>query len=363
MHKRWSELISKMDALGMPISELSQIFHLIWRFNDQLGEEVHKLNPQTVNELFYEAQRIKSGKRKDPTQLPGTRGLGKRRNSGVHVSKSHPQRKFRRTNRQRYAGNSGKSERKMTTKVLDADEKQRCLNEGRCFKCKEKGHRSRNCPDKSNDKPSSKSYSSSSTSPRRVIMAGLKRTDPNHELGLLEIDLFVNGKRARTLIDGGSEINAISKAFVDEHQLPTLNLSSDQLIEVIGATPGSDGDLSREKCQSLRIRGPGDAVFSEDNLYITRLNYDMILGKPWLNTYNPMIDWQSNVLTFQIDNRDYQWTAASSKSLMPGLKSAKQINNLLKKTQNRQRSFVLMVRADKHVRKSPNDWLDYNVSK
>ena len=46
-----------------------------------------------------------------------------------------------------------------------------------------------------------------------------------------------------------------------------------------------------------------------DNLdfLVAPITYNVILGKPWLEVYNPTIDWQHNVMFFNKEGLEHYW--------------------------------------------------------
>ena len=57
------------------------------------------------------------------------------------------------------------------------------------------------------------------------------------------------------------------------------------------------------------------------------IKFDVILGKPWLDTYNPLIYWSTNQLSFESPSGSHQWQSLSAIPAIPdeGLLSAKQL--------------------------------------
>eukprot|EP00117_Sycon_ciliatum_P021906 scpid88865/ scgid19056/ len=112
--------------------------------------------------------------------------------------------------------------------------------------------------------------------------------DNVHEL--LRVDGKINGRRATMLIDSGFTHDFISQSFVERHQFSTA--SSTEPLNVALA----DGTSSSRPMVTV---GPVKLVvknFGEDQHFTVfpLVNYDAILGKPWLTCNNPNIDFRTN---------------------------------------------------------------------
>src|SRR5437879_4141654 len=59
--------------------------------------------------------------------------------------------------------------------------------------------------------------------------------------------------------------------------------------------------------------------------------YDLILEKLWLAKHNPEIDWKENLLTFDFNRKQIQWTANADTKLKTLLLSAMQLKKAKKK--------------------------------
>src|SRR5262249_3029620 len=65
------------------------------------------------------------------------------------------------------------------------------------------------------------------------------------------------------------------------------------------------------------------------HLLAAPLFYDVILGKPWLATHNPTIDWKNNTLSFSTpEGQLITWTASDAQSRTEPSLTAKQFHRL-----------------------------------
>ena len=233
------------------------------------------------------------------------------------------------------------------SKLSSADRK-RYMKEGRCFRCGETGHLSRNCPRKNGVDKSSDSYpvSPAPSDHSQVRLFNMNDSRTGMRSSLLRMELRVNGIRAQVLIDGGAEINAISQEFVSANDLRTTNLSNADCFDIVAAAPGALPEKCHQKCMNLEISGPENLTFRADNFFVTRLTCDVILGKPWLADHNPRINWRTNRIDFLFPTGKVSWKAGTLKSTrMNGLRSAKQINTILRRKRVSKKAFVLLIRT------------------
>ena len=104
-----------------------------------------------------------------------------------------------------------------------------------------------------------------------------------------------NGTAARCLIDSGATSDFVAKEFVVRHGMKS---SSSGLKHSVTLANGSrqDGSLQMNSAQ-LGIGG----LRERRTLRVTELKgrFDIILGQPWLSTYNPNIDWVAHTVTVQ----------------------------------------------------------------
>lgn len=110
----------------------------------------------------------------------------------------------------------------------------------------------------------------------------------------------VAGAPARILIDCGAEGNVISSSFRKQHSLPrTLGPP----IPII-LPNGSSSISSSTSTFTIERDHYSDTL---DALVYPLSNYDLILGKPWLTTINPLINWRNNDLHFTHNGKTVLW--------------------------------------------------------
>ena len=103
-----------------------------------------------------------------------------------------------------------------------------------------------------------------------------------------------NGYSARFLVDSGATHDFVSQKFVDS-QMPT------QATTCISHTvQWADGRASKAE-QELSGRLQLGTFFEQRSLLVSPVEgYDIVLGKPWLTTHNPLIVWRKHTIQLRV---------------------------------------------------------------
>lgn len=115
---------------------------------------------------------------------------------------------------------------------------------------------------------------------------------------LIKLAGFVGRHRATVLVDCGATGNFVSSAFVEKHGLSVTG-SCETIKGYDGRSEKSGGTLGAAR---VRI----DAYSESMDLTVATLSgYDVILGMPWFEKYDPHVDWRGKSLAFvdQHNNR------------------------------------------------------------
>ncbi|KJZ69408.1 hypothetical protein HIM_11204 [Hirsutella minnesotensis 3608] len=102
------------------------------------------------------------------------------------------------------------------------------------------------------------------------------------------------------MLDSG----ATGKGFVDEsfahdHKFTLHKLRNRRRLNVVDGRPSSAGDITHVAQLDMDIKGHKEKML----FYVTKLGkYDIILGKPWLTDHNPIINWSTNMVSFNSDH-------------------------------------------------------------
>ena len=118
----------------------------------------------------------------------------------------------------------------------------------------------------------------------------LDETRLRNQHNVLQLTARCRGQPLRVLIDSGA-----SHDFLGAHLVPTLNLATqrqDDIAVQLGNGAVQDGGLLAPRV-TYRLGGFKDTR----SFRVTKLGgYDLVLGKPWLTTFTPSIDWINNTV-------------------------------------------------------------------
>jgi hypothetical protein len=99
-------------------------------------------------------------------------------------------------------------------------------------------------------------------------------------------------------VDCGATGDFISQDFISRHRIPSTPLSTTSTLLL---ADGSSRDISRRvPTLSVKFSGIESKV---SPLVVPLQGYDVILGMPWLSTYNPSIDWRTRQLKFNFPRK------------------------------------------------------------
>ena len=97
------------------------------------------------------------------------------------------------------------------------------------------------------------------------------------------------------LVDcGATGIAFIDKDFVSQHNIPTSRLRTPCQINVIDGRPISSGDVTDIACLSATIQDHAEML----PLFVTKLQYPVVLGIPWLAMHDVSVRFGSYTLQF-----------------------------------------------------------------
>jgi hypothetical protein len=98
------------------------------------------------------------------------------------------------------------------------------------------------------------------------------------------------------LVDSGATSSFIDQTFVTQHNIHVVKKSTLVSVDVIDGRTIASGAITHgttplELCISKHAK---KIVFN----IISTPHHPIILGLPWLEAHNPIIDWRSRTLTF-----------------------------------------------------------------
>jgi hypothetical protein len=99
------------------------------------------------------------------------------------------------------------------------------------------------------------------------------------------------------LVDSDATSSFINQTFVTQHNIPVVKKSTHVPVEVIDGRTIASGEITHETTL-LKLCLGKHAKKIVLNI-ISTPHHPVILGLPWLEAHNPIIDWQSRTLTFK----------------------------------------------------------------
>lgn len=99
------------------------------------------------------------------------------------------------------------------------------------------------------------------------------------------------------MVDSGATgISFIDASFVQTHNLTLQELDTPRRLRVVDGRASVSGDITHTATFSFNINSHVEQLTA----FVTKFgHYDVILGKPWLHKHNPVIDWESNLVSFK----------------------------------------------------------------
>jgi hypothetical protein len=98
------------------------------------------------------------------------------------------------------------------------------------------------------------------------------------------------------LVDSGATSSFIDQTFVAQHNILVVKKSTPVTVEVIDGRTIASGAITHETTPlELYIGKHTEKIVLN---IISTPHHPIILGLPWLEAHNPIIDWRSRTLTF-----------------------------------------------------------------
>jgi len=123
------------------------------------------------------------------------------------------------------------------------------------------------------------------------------------DLLTIPITLSLKSKNISTvaMIDSGASSNFIDVSFVKNNQIPTIRKHQPLQIVTVDGQPLKSGDITHETIPlSIQTNSNHSEIISFNLSGLGK--HTIILGRPWLHSNNPDIDWKSNLLTIPAFN-------------------------------------------------------------
>ena len=141
------------------------------------------------------------------------------------------------------------------------------------------------------------------------------------------MNLTWNNSPVRVLIDCGAQRNLLSSHFAKTHQVECSLKPPNQIFTLSLADGSSAGSSS---LMASGILTDGHNFEEKLCLDVAPIRYDIILGKPWLAEFNPVINWRTNQVSLTGSRGSVKWSAVCPDDYDQMSVSAKQIDSLLR---------------------------------
>jgi len=116
------------------------------------------------------------------------------------------------------------------------------------------------------------------------------------------------------LVDSGATSSFIDQTFVVQHNIPVIKKSTPVPVEVIDGRTIASGAITHETTPlELCIGKHTEKIVLN---IISTPHHPIILGLPWLEAHNPIIDWRSRTLTFSAQRCTFQEPHAQKKQFV-----------------------------------------------
>ena len=140
---------------------------------------------------------------------------------------------------------------------------------------------------------------STSVSPWLEICSVTKLTGDNKTM-FVPCEVWSKNQNVETkvMIDCGAGGEFVNYSFVRKNRMDLEELETPLEVRNVDGTLNKLGTITHKVTLKLKI---GTKIFDQ-TFYVTSINHDMILGLPWLTTYNPLINWKEGILMW-----DWEW--------------------------------------------------------
>lgn len=150
------------------------------------------------------------------------------------------------------------------------------------------------------------SHEARSRKKRRAIAMTQRYNEFEH----MQIDIRINGKQSRAMVDSGASGNFLATRYASYRNLPIRRKDVVYPLASVDGSAINDGWVKDEVTVHLSIQSYHENVTFD---VIELANYDIILGIPWLRKNNPQIDWRKGELTFKDQQTIYPLHLLSSR--------------------------------------------------
>ena len=115
---------------------------------------------------------------------------------------------------------------------------------------------------------------------------------------LLCLSGTVEGHFVTFLIDSGASDCFVSTEFVEEHELRKTKTKEKLKIHLADGSVRVSNECVKQVCVTF-----GEHAEFLDLQFMKLPKYEVILGKPWLDRWNPQINWKENTMKWKVGSR------------------------------------------------------------
>ncbi|KAF4337104.1 reverse transcriptase domain protein [Fusarium beomiforme] len=130
-----------------------------------------------------------------------------------------------------------------------------------------------------------------------LLTKALRMTTKDSQKTCLELKVRIKGKWLKALVDSGADINFISPNTVNELRLPWKKKQRPYIVRSGegDAYKYENGRVTREIDHlKVFVNGKNQGINFD---IIPARSYDLVLGYPWLQRYNPQFNWRTGQIT------------------------------------------------------------------
>lgn len=112
----------------------------------------------------------------------------------------------------------------------------------------------------------------------------------------LVLDVYINGNISTdAMVDGGATSCFVDQAFVEKFNIPLRTKTKPEVLKVVDGRESQAGMVTHEVDLLMLYKTHEEYIVFQ----VTKLaDYPIILGKSWLNTHDPLIQYSTNTLDF-----------------------------------------------------------------
>ena len=140
----------------------------------------------------------------------------------------------------------------------------------------------------------------------------------------IEFEGTLAGRTVKVLLDSGASANFIDNAFVSELALPTIPMSSPVTVRV---ADGRTSVVGNSVTTDLTV---GTLHLGITCIPTELSHYHLVLGKPWLTAFNPVVNWKLNAVSLVHDSKTHVLLGCQRSGIPEYVISSLEVKELVK---------------------------------